>query len=148
MTKSVHAPAIKTAPAKTITRSKATPVQATQATQRAIRFHIAESFRPSAGDRLAAHTAVFLEHMGLFAGKAVPTDTARRIIGARAVKWHTDKGNMEYTSQGIMLTQMGHAAFSARNVNPEYVAAYEAVLLDGQCNDVAGVKNPAFIKAL
>lgn len=119
-----------------------------QATQRAIRFHIAESFRPSAGARLEAHTAVFLEAFGLFSGGAVPTDTARKIIGARAVKWHTDKGNFEYTSKGVALTMIGKAAFAARDINPEYKAAYEAVLLDGQCNDVAGVKNPGFIKPL
>lgn len=118
------------------------------AVARPIKFYIADAFRPSAGERLAAHTAVFLEAFGLLAGKAVPTATAKTIIGARAVKWHSDNGNFISTPQGLALSVVGVAAFSRRQINEEYRAAYEQVLIEGQCSDAAGVKNPAFIKTL
>lgn len=133
-------------PVKPVTRTRAKA--ATAGAPAPIAFHIAESFRPSAGERLAAHTAVFLERTGLLQGKAIPGDTAKKIIGARAIKWHTDKGNMVTTPQGLTLTVVGIEAFSARSINAEFKAAYEQVLIEGQCSEVAGVKNPAFIKAL
>lgn len=115
---------------------------------RPVGYYLPEGFRPSAGDRLAAHTSIFLERFGLMEGKAVPTDIAKLIIGARAIKWHLTQGNFVTTRDGIKLTNEGITNFGKRAINLEYKAAYEAVLIDGQCNDTAGVKNPAFIKKL
>ena len=113
-----------------------------------LRFYIADAFRPTAGERLAAHTAVFLEHSGLFAGKAIPKDKARTVIGARAIKWHMDAGNFCYTSQGLALTELGKAAFGKRVINDEYKAAYVAILVEGKTHEGVGVTNPAFVLAL
>jgi len=127
---------------------KLSPVKEAPQAPQGLRFYIAPAFRPTAGERLAAHTAVFLEHSGLFAGKAIPKAKAHTVIGARAIKWHMDQGNFHYTAQGLALTELGKAAFAKRAINDEYKAAYTAVLVEGKIHDGAGVTNPAFILPL
>lgn len=141
------------APSRVVVSSRKTspvPAPAPQETkvETGLRFYIADAFRPTAGERLAAHTAVFLEHSGLFAGKAIPKDKARTVIGARAIKWHMDAGNFCYTSQGLALTELGKAAFGKRVINDEYKAAYVAILVEGKTHEGVGVTNPAFVLAL
>jgi hypothetical protein len=137
VTKTPDAPKVET------TQTETPPVEV-----KAIRFHIAEGFRPTAGDRLFAHTAVFLETSGMLTGTPVPSAHVRTVLGARAIKWHTGNGNFEDTPKGLALSEQGKANFAKRKVSAELKAAFEAVLQRGELNDAAGIKNPIAIKAI
>lgn len=120
------------------------PQQAPQTQQEApkgIAFAIVDYARPKAGAALFAHTAAFLELSGLNAGAAYPKGKATQVIGQTAVKYHTGKGNIEQTADGVKLTDKGRAFFSARPaVDKELHAAFIEVLTEGKVNDKANVK--------
>ena len=137
------------APASTEQTTQTAPQTETapEAAPRTIGFAIVKAARPSAGERLFAHTAVFMEHTGMLTGKAVPSATVAKVMGRRAIKWHTDAGSLEATPEGIKLTEAGKVKFAGRTINPELKAAFEAVLIDGKADERA-IKNAAFIKPL
>ena len=105
---------------------------------RAIAFYINNN-RPGAGERLYAHTAAFLALSGLRDGKAIPVETARKVIGETAVKYHTHKtGAFEITKEGLRLAKPQH--FDARGkLRADLVEAYERLLSEGAESDVAKV---------
>lgn len=92
--------------------------------------------RPSAGSRLAAHTAAFLKLSGMADGKACPGATALKVIGPTAVKYHRLIGNWESTKDGLKLAEKGRAFFAARGEpDLELLAAYVEVLSTGAVNE-------------
>lgn len=136
-------PAAKTRAPRT-GKGKQAPAKTEQAPQQApkgISFAIVDYARPKAGAALFAHTAAFLELSGLNAGTAYPKAKATQIIGQTAVKYHTGKGNIEQTADGVKLTDKGRAFFAARPaVDKELHAAFVEVLTEGKVNDKANVK--------
>ncbi len=126
-------------PAAKRTVSKAKPA----AVSMEIKYAIQDFARPRAGAALIAHTAAFLELSGLADGKAVPKAQAAKIIGARAVQYHTDNGNFEPTDKGLTLTEKGTMFFISRVTEPELLFAYREVLTTGKVNALANVKTEA-----
>lgn len=126
--KTSTAPKAKTA-AKTITPTLA--------------YAIVDYARPTAGRALAAHTAAFLALSGMTAGKPVASATAGKVLGARAVQYHTTNGNIEQTDAGLILTSKGQAFFSSRTVDAEQLKAYTTYMATGQISDTVNVKSDA-----
>lgn len=133
----VAKPASASKPAAKRTSSKPAPVQC------AIKFAIQDFARPRAGAALIAHTAAFLELSGLADGRAMPKAQAARIIGARAVQYHTDNGNFQQTEKGLILTEKGELFFVSRNADAELMAAFREVMTTGKINAMANVKTEA-----
>lgn len=131
-----------TAPAKAPAKGKAKGKAAAQP-QTGIKFAIADFARPAAGRALAAHTAAFLGLSGMGAGAAIPRALATKIIGARAVQYHTGNGNFAATAEGLKLTDKGELFFLSREIDPELLAAYESVMQTGAVNETANVKTEA-----
>ncbi len=101
----------------------------------------------AAGASLFAHTSVFLNHSGIASGP-IPVETARKIIGSTAIKYHTqESGAFEITDKGLALTDAGRAKFAARSIRADLYAAWEQVMIEGKPHD-AVCKNPACIKAI
>lgn len=115
-----------------------------------IRFAVQDFARPKAGNLLAAHTAAFLSLSGMLDGKGVAKTTATKILGARAVQYHTNNGNFDHTADGLILTPKGEEFFVTRNlaVDPEALAAYEAFFTDGKQNPAINIKTPGSIITL
>jgi hypothetical protein len=102
--------------------------------------HFVNINRPQAGEHLYAHTAAFLQHAGLWDDKPYSVEKARTVIGARAVQYHEERGNVEITKEGLTLTAKGKAHFSTRGkIRADLLAAYEAALTEG--------KETEFVKA-
>lgn len=133
----VAKPASASKPAAKRTSSKPAPVKCE------IKFAIQDFARPRAGATLVAHTAAFLELSGLADGKAMPKQQAARIIGARAVQYHTDNGNFEQTPEGLILTEKGVMFFISRAADLEMLAAFREVMTTGKVNALANVKTEA-----
>lgn len=138
----VAKPASASKPAAKRTASKPAPVKTE------IRYAIQDFARPRAGAALIAHTAAFLELSGLSDGKALPKAQAVRIIGARAVQYHTDNGNFQQTPEGLKLTEKGEFFFISRAADPELMAAFREVFTTGKINATANVKTEASRVAL
>lgn len=141
-----------TAAQKTIAKTTAAKTVAKPAVKRAAKttpkastptlaYAIVDYARPTAGNALAAHTAAFLELSGMSYGKACPKATATKVIGARAVQYHTNNGNMDATDTGLALTPKGVAFFSSRTVDAEQLKAFTAYMATGQLNDAVNVKS-------
>jgi hypothetical protein len=110
-------------------KKQATP----KATPAAVRFVIRDGFRPSAGTRLASHTAAVLGLTGMIDGAMIPAAELRQMIGDTAFGYHSRKGNIERTDKGAKLSEQGVLLFMARaGVDPEMIAAYETVLSTGK----------------
>jgi hypothetical protein len=113
-----------------------------------IRFVLKDGFRPSAGARLASHTAAVLGLSGMIDGATVPAAELRQMIGDTAFGYHSRKGNIERTDKGCKLSNHGQQLFMARvGVDPEMIVAFERVLSTGK-PDGNMVKNADAIKAL
>lgn len=120
---------------KTQTRK---PAQASSS----IKYAIADFARPSAGAALAAHTMAFLTLSGLAEGKTFPKAEAVKVMGSRAIGYHTrEKNNFELTPEGLKLTEKGTLFFIHRGeAEPELVKAYTEVMTTGKVNKAANVK--------
>lgn len=120
------------------------------AVKTAIRFAVQDFARPRAGSLLAAHTAAFLGLSGMLDGAPIAKSVATKIIGARAVQYHTNNGNFEHTAQGLTLTDKGAEFFVTRNLtaDPEALAAYEAFFTSGKLNPAINVKTPGSVVTL
>lgn len=117
------------------------------ATPATVRTHyVADQFRPAAGAMLFAHTAAFFELSGFGSGKVLPRATIIQAMGARAVKYHTDRGNFEHAETGMRLSPMGKEYFNEIRAKaiPEYVNQYKEVMTTGKTNPL--VKNAIGIK--
>lgn len=113
---------------------------------------IRDGYRPDAGARLYAHTAVFLAYSGIDK-TPMPTATVRTIIGDTAVNYHMRRGNLATVQDtrdkegkltqrgGIVLTPTGAGVFGKRQPNPEFFSAFENILCRGEV-DERGLKNP------
>lgn len=128
---------------------------ANKATIAPLTHSLAPGMRPERGAALFAHTCVFLVASGMMSetltpGKAVPGALAREVLGERAIKWHLGRGNLERTSAGIVLTEVGAMHFAIRGADPELVDAYAAILTRGEPSSVAipAVKKAEFIHPL
>ena len=147
--KAKNAPVVTPAVDATPAQEAAQPVQVEAAPVvivKKIGFRIVGS-RPTAGAALFAHTQVFMSTTGMLTGAAVPSALVKAVMGDTAVAWHTKECNMEQTRDGLKLTESGLVKFQARKANPELVAAFEQVLIEGKPHD-AVLKNPVFIKAI
>lgn len=115
-----------------------------------IKYAVQDFARPVAGSRLAAHTAAFLSASGMIGGGAFPKAQAAKIIGARAVQYHTSKGNFVQTAEGLKLTDKGVDFFVLRpvQVDQEALAAYESFFANGQPNESVGIKGESHIVKL
>lgn len=149
----------KTAPVAAPVAAPVVAEAAAPVVRRAITHAIRESFRPSAGAMLAAHTAVFIRHSGMDT-TPVPSRTVREVIGDTAIAWHMKQKNLVTVQDrrdpktdaliqkgGIMLTPQGIVAFATRKLNAEYVSAYENVLTRGEADDRV-LKNAAGMYAI
>ena len=143
--KTATAPAVKTAPVKKNSAGKkVSPAKTTPAAVKTeIRFAVQDFARPRAGATLIAHTAAFLEMSGMADGKPMPKAQAAKIIGARAVQYHTGNGNFEQTDKGLMLTEKGEMFFMSRAADLELLAAFRAFFADGKVNPAINVKTEA-----
>lgn len=138
--------ATKAAPVKKNAAKPATKASAkatAKAAPQGIKYAVSDFARPQAGRALAAHTAAFLGLSGMATGDAVPRAFASKVIGARAVQYHTGNGNFEATPDGLKLTEKGEIFFMSRAIDPELLAAYESVMQSGAVNDLANVKTEA-----
>lgn len=143
----------KQAPKARTTRA-ATP-KAKQATKAvpaatAIKFAVQDFARPKAGNMLAAHTAAFLGMSGMLDGAAFPKAQATKVLGARAVQYHTNNGNFAQTSAGLTLTDKGMEFFATRSLvaDAEGIAAYETFFAKGGTNPAINVKTEGSIVKL
>lgn len=115
-----------------------------------IKFAVQDFARPSAGAALYAHTSAFLALSGLADGAPCAKAIASKILGARAVQYHTNNGNFTHTEKGLMLTDKGFEFFAVRmtQTDPEMMAAYSEFFIKGQQNAAINVKTPGSIVAL
>ena len=112
-----------------------------------VRFCLSGAARPSAGTRLASHTAAVLGLTGMAAGQRIPGAELRQLIGDTAYGYHTRNGNFDHDAKGVTLTEKGLLHFIGRpNIqsDPEMEAAYAKVLTTGK-PDGNMVKNAEFI---
>lgn len=118
--------AVKTAP-KGGSKKAAAPVKF---------FALAPAMRPSHGPALFAHTHAALTALGMLTPTrlAAPVDTLVAMIGKRAIKHHTDQGNLE-GGERKRLTTVGYAAFKARadegKFDPALAEAYLSMFKAG-----------------
>lgn len=139
------APAAKKTAGKKVSPSKAA---APAAAKTEIRFAVQDFARPRAGASLYAHTSAFLELSGMADGKPLPKAQASKIIGARAVQYHTANGNFEQTDKGLILTEKGEMFFISRATDLELLAAYRAFFTDGKVNPAINVKTAGAVVTL
>lgn len=107
------------APAKSASRKKAVA-----AFEQHEVFVFAAGARPSSGPRLFAHTAAALKLLGMENGRKVPRESLVTVVGDKAVKYHTEGGNMERDEGNIGLTKAGITTFAERKVDASLVQAF------------------------
>lgn len=103
-------------------------------------FVFKEIMRPSHGKALLAHTLAALQVLGMTGPRrpAVAEAALTKVIGARAVRYHSEKtGNMEATALGsIRLTEEGVNFFNTRvrdgRVEQGMVDGYVTLLKTGE----------------
>lgn len=114
-------------------------------------FILSGAARPSAGTRLASHTAAVLSLTGMIDGETrIPAAELRQLIGETAFGYHARKGNFDRSAEGVKLSDEGVLHFIQRPsivADPEMTAAYETILRTGK-PDGNMVKNAEFIKPL
>lgn len=142
------APATKARTTRTAT-PKAKQTKAVPAAT-SIKFAVQDFARPKAGNMLAAHTAAFLGMSGMLDGAAFPKAQATKVLGARAVQYHTNNGNFAQTSAGLTLTEKGMEFFATRSLvaDAEGIAAYETFFAKGGTNPAINVKTEGSIVKL
>lgn len=131
-TKSTTKPATKAAPT---VKAAAVKVKSTVN----VAYYVGQSCRPSAGARLFAYTAAWMQATGFAKGVALPRATIAMIAGATAVAYHINNGNFAMSADGVKLTAKGISAFSARKPDPQVVAGFVDVLQNGTPNKDSGV---------
>lgn len=109
-------------------------------------YLIAESARPTSGQRLFAHTHAALTALGLLdqSRPAVPRQHVLSLLGQRAVTYHTRKMNLESAPDNkVRLTVSGRNWFANRfaegKVNVPLANAFMALLVEGKPAPGTGV---------
>lgn len=122
------ATAAKKAPAKRTTRT----APKAKATAQSIAFLPSQAIAMS-GHYLASFTRAWMEITGFLDGKPVETKMIQRLLGS-GVRYHETRGRIAKSDKGYVITDEGKAFFMTRDTivpNPEYVAAYKALMLNG-----------------
>lgn len=122
------ATAAKKAPAKRTTRT----APKAKATPQSIAFLPSQAIAMS-GHYLASFTRAWMEITGFLDGKPVETKMIQRLLGS-GVRYHETRGRITKSDKGYVITDEGKAFFMTRDTivpNPEYVAAYKALMLNG-----------------
>lgn len=138
----VSVPAEKSGPV-TVVRTDASKVKPVS-----IKFALTNGARPSAGNRLFAYTMAWLGESGMLTnGTAVARAQLSKIAGATAIAYHLQKGNIEATDAGIVLTERGFSYFLQRGHDPKAVEVYADIMRTGK-PDGDFVKNAEFITSV
>lgn len=128
--------------------NKSAPKQAAAPAAPKLAYCLKDGMRPASGALLQAHTEAFFQLTGMVNGKRVPTSLAQTVMGKSAISWHTKRGNLDITSEGVGLSEVGEFKFGVRNVNQEFLAGYVEVFTKGVTNASVGVKADYAIQKL
>lgn len=112
-------------------------------------FVFIEGARPVSGPRLAAHTQAALTFLGLTTDQSVRKQAAVTLMGGRAVKYHTEIGNLEEQADKVLLSAKGKAVFKLREdsgkVDAKMAAAFFAAITKGKASDAYQIKQDHLI---
>jgi hypothetical protein len=134
-TPAVAAPAKKTVARKTRTapaKKMVTKGAGKPETPATVNFLPAASIAMS-GSFLASFTRAWMEITGFIQGKPVTTSLIRTLLGS-GVRYHENKGNIEKSEKGYVITPQGKDFFLTRTTivpNPEFVEAYKILMTKG-----------------
>lgn len=98
-------------------------------------YAISMAARPTKNPLLFAHTQAALGVLNMFAPDrpAVPKTTLVTLIGDRAVKHHSEKGNFESAKDhGIRLSAQGRTEFASRKVDNKVANAFVELFISGK----------------
>lgn len=110
-------------------------------------YGLKNGYRPGAGRLLFAFTHAWLNASGLTAGGTLQRETAEKVAGGTAVKYHLGNGNLSDTKGALSLTAAGKAFFAARGVDAKAAEAFAEALRTGKPNPEIGLKvEAAFVK--
>lgn len=110
-------------------------------------YGLKDGYRPGAGRLLFAFTYAWLASSGLTAGGALQRETAEKVAGGTAIKYHLGNGNLSDSKGSLTLTPAGKAFFAARGVDAKAADAFCEALRTGKPNPDIGLKvEAAFVK--
>lgn len=112
---------------------------------KAIKFYVMiEGARPSAGNRLAAHTDAALRFLNMANQEPARKQAVVSLFGARAVQYHENNGHFEQKNGMVNLTKKGFNFFKGRfedgKVDADLSNAFLTAIQKGAASTPHGIK--------